>query len=204
MKYPKLRELREVVKALIKGPYTTKFPKVESIPPDKFRGRPKFFEEDCVGCTACAEVCPASAIEVTDDDYSDDKDSIGKRKLEVRYHDCIFCGLCQASCITEKGIMQIKEYDLACYDRHEVTDSVDKELVYCQTCHSSITTKDHLLWVSDKVSTASYSNPTLYLSLLRSLGLTAEEVVKISEQIDRSDRIKILCAYCRRNTTLEK
>lgn len=200
MKYPKLRELKQAIKAIVKGPYTTKFPKVPHTPPEKFRGRPKFYDEDCVGCIACAEVCPAEAIEVIDETQEEG----GKRKLTVRYDHCIFCGLCEASCITEKGIRQTNEYDLADTDRSKIIDEIEKELVYCQICGQPITAKDHLLWVADKVKTAAYSNPTLYLSSLKELGLTPEEAIKIGEQLNRADRIKILCARCRRRTTLEK
>jgi len=200
MKLPKIRELIEAIKALIRGPYTTKFPKVPHTPPEKFRGRPKFYKNDCVGCTACAQVCPADAVEVIDETPEEG----GKRRLVIRYGHCIFCGLCQASCITEEGIKQTNEYDLADNNREKIKDEVEKELVYCQICREIITTKEHLKWVADKVKTATYSNPTLYLSYLREFGLTPRKAIEIGEQFNRSDRIKILCAKCRRKTTIEK
>jgi len=66
MKYPKLRELKEAVRALIKGPYTSKFPYKPHVPYERFRGRPKFNTEFCIGCTACAQVCPTGAIQFKD------------------------------------------------------------------------------------------------------------------------------------------
>ena len=67
MKLPKIRELGEAIKALIFGPYTSKFPLRVPMIPDGFRGKPQFYEDDCVGCLACVEVCPARAIEYVDD-----------------------------------------------------------------------------------------------------------------------------------------
>ena len=66
MKYPKLRELKEAIKSLFSKPYTTKFPFEPHEGFDGFRGKPKYFEEYCVGCGACSEVCPGLAITVID------------------------------------------------------------------------------------------------------------------------------------------
>ena len=66
---PKIRELIEAIKALIKGPYTSKFPKVEHTPYPSFRGQPKYDDEKCVGCLACVQICPVEAL-----DYKDSTD----------------------------------------------------------------------------------------------------------------------------------
>ncbi|GAJ10677.1 unnamed protein product, partial [marine sediment metagenome] len=66
MKYPKLRELKEAITALIKGPYTTKFPKIPAPAAPAYRGKPEFSQEECVVCGACANVCPAKAIEIVE------------------------------------------------------------------------------------------------------------------------------------------
>ena len=67
MRKPKLRELAEAVKAVIKGPYTIKFPQEPSEPFEGFRGKPEFDEESCVGCGTCHEVCPAKAMDLVDE-----------------------------------------------------------------------------------------------------------------------------------------
>ncbi|GAI63376.1 unnamed protein product, partial [marine sediment metagenome] len=43
---------------------------------------------------------------------------------------------------------------------------------------------------------------TLYLSRLKSLGIIDENILSIFKDQGRSDRVKILCARCRRETTL--
>ena len=67
MRKPKLRELKEAATSLFSRPYTIKYPYEPSIPPETFRGKPEFVEEECVGCGACAQICPARAIEVEEE-----------------------------------------------------------------------------------------------------------------------------------------
>lgn len=193
MKYPKLRELKEAIKALIVGPYTSKFPFKPHTPPATFRGQPKFYEDKCVGCGACFEVCPAEAITLEDEVQG------GKaiRRLTHYADICIFCGQCQASCITQGGIVLSQDYDLAVFDRKDTQHYVEKDLVLCQACGATVGCHDHLDWVSKKLGTISYSNPTLFLSSLKNLFLVEEEKTPTATQT-RSDRIKIVCAKCRR------
>src|SRR3989304_9649617 len=113
MRKPKLRELGEAVRAFFKGPYTIKYPKEPSAAFEGFRGAPRYHEEDCIGCCACAEVCPALAIKVIDDV----KSAPPMRTLELNYGNCIFCGQCELNCTTEKGIILSQEYDLASLDK---------------------------------------------------------------------------------------
>lgn len=202
MKYPKLRELREAIKALIKGPYTTKFPYQPHIPKPKFRGKTEYFKEDCVGCGACAQVCPARTIEV--EDILDKDKKTGKRVLKLYHENCIFCGNCVLNCITEKGIRQTQEFDLASYDRKDVYSQVEKELILCQICAEPITTLEHLEWITEKVGDSVFSNPTLYLLKLKSLGLVYYEDIVGLIPFKRARRQLILCHRCRRESTLEK
>ncbi|RKY36935.1 MAG: 4Fe-4S ferredoxin, partial [Candidatus Omnitrophota bacterium] len=92
MKLPKLRELKEAITALIKGPYTTKYPFQPHTPMPKFRGKTQFFDDDCVGCGACSQVCPAHTIEV--EDIVDKEKKTGKRVITLYHENCIFCGNC--------------------------------------------------------------------------------------------------------------
>jgi hydrogenase-4 component H len=198
MRYPKLRELKEAITALIKGPYTTKFPAVPHVPQKRFRGKPEYFKDGCVGCKACAEVCPTRCIEVKD---TVDGDGVPVRKLELHYDSCIFCGQCQASCITQEGIKLSNKFDLAVFDRSQAVESVEKELVLCEGCGCVVGAKDHLAWVAKKLGPLAYSSPTAYLSALKELKLAYLDVKK-QENLTRQDRIKVLCPKCRREITL--
>lgn len=201
MKLPKIRELTEAIKAVIKGPYTSQFPKEPHRPHPNFRGQPKFNEENCVGCLACEEVCPVEAI--AHQDIVGDNGS-AKRTI-IHYTDvCIFCGQCEAACIADhEGIKLSNDWELSFFDRKEESyETIDKELQLCEICGSPIACKDHLKWISEKIGELAYSNPTLYLSRLKSLGIIDENIVSAMKDKGRSDRVKILCARCRRETTL--
>jgi len=197
MKYPKLRELKEAVIALIKGPYTSKFPKQAHKPHSNFRGRPKFNQEECVGCLACENVCPADAIA-----HKDHLENNPERKM-IHYADtCIFCGQCESYCITKEGIKLSNEWELSFFDRKDCEESIEKELLLCEVCSSVIGCKDHIIWIAKELGELAYSNPTLYMTRLKELGVSDQDVKSAVEFSSRSDRMKIVCARCRRKTTL--
>jgi len=200
MKLPKVRELIEAIKALIQGPYTSKFPKEPHIAHPNFRGQPKFNQDKCVGCLACKEVCPVEAIA-----YKDivDEDNNAKRII-IHYTDtCIFCEQCEAACIVDhEGIKLTNDWELSFFDRSKSDERIEKELQLCEICGEPIACKDHLKWISEKIGELSYANPTLYLSRLKSLGIVDENIISALKDEGRSDRVKILCARCRRETTL--
>lgn len=199
MRYPKIRELAEAIKALVKGPYTSKFPKESHVPHPNFRGQPKFDEAKCVGCLACEEVCPAGAIAHTD--CVDDKTN--PKRIMIHYTDtCIFCGQCEEACINDRqGIRLSSDWELSFFERKEAYETIEKELQLCEICGDVIACKDHLLWISERLGELTYSSPTLYLSRLRNLGLVDENLIAPVKDNGRSDRFKILCARCRRETT---
>jgi hydrogenase-4 component H len=197
MRYPKLRELVEAIRAVIKGPYTSGFPFKAHVPEKRFRGKPEYNKDQCVGCAACYEVCPSGCIEMTDSTNIDPP----LRKLDLHFDSCLFCGQCQAACITKEGIKLSDKFDLAVFDRKEAVESVEKELVLCEGCGCTIGAKDHLIWLAERLGALAYSSPTSYLSPLKDLKLAYLKVEK-SKDLTRQDRIKTLCPNCRREITL--
>jgi hydrogenase-4 component H len=199
MKLPKIRELLEAVKSLSSRPYTSKFPYKPHAPYASFRGQPKYNEQKCVGCLACEEVCPAEAL--GHEDITEG--SVAKRVL-IHYTDtCIFCGSCEAACIADsQGISLSNDFELSFFDRKEAFETIEKELQLCEICGETIACRDHLKWISERLGELSFSNPTLYQSRLKSLGVLDENIVSALKDHGRSDRVKILCAKCRRETTL--
>lgn len=199
MRKPKLRELAEAVRALVRGPVTTRFPVEPHVPPAAFRGKPEFHADDCIGCKACAEVCPARCIDVEDD--LDQAPPV--RRLTLHYDRCIFCGHCELNCTTQKGVRLGHEYDLACFDRTQCVETVENELIVCELCGTIVGPRKHLLFVAEQLGAKRYANPTLIL--------VSEGVYDITRGSGRGDRpespvrerlMSVTCPNCRRRLVL--
>jgi len=200
MRKPKLRELKEAVRAVFLGPYTTKFPAEPSPAPERYRGKGEFDENECVACGACAVVCPCDAIEVKD--HLDETPPV--REIIRRHDECIFCGQCEALCTTEKGVHLTREYELSVLDRADCTVSIKKELALCEMCGEVLGTKDHLRWTARKLGAKRFANPTLLLSAEGALELVGEESARRDLPPRRSDIVRMLCPRCRRTVVLRE
>lgn len=205
MRYPKLRELKEAITALIKGPYTSPFPRQPHIPPKRFRGKPEYSNDGCIACGACELICPARAIECRD------TVTAGKavRRMVLHLDECHYCGQCSALCTTHDetppGIRHTLEFDLAGFNRADMISATDeKELVVCEICGGIITSRAHLEWTARKLGPLAFSNPTLFIEAMKGLGFAEEVSLPARDYMLRSDRIKVLCAKCRRKATIEK
>lgn len=200
MKYPKLRELKEAVTSLVTPAYTSGFPKKPHTPFRNFRGKPVVFDENCIGCETCANVCPPQAIT-----FADDK----ARKLRIirrDYGKCIFCGQCQEHCITGKGVrLSDQIYDLAVFDRKNNIDYQEKELLVCESCKSVITTKEHLIYMHRKLGPRAFSS-ILDLNVLNQKLKLAEDQdidVDITDGLKRKDMFNIVCPNCLRQVLVK-
>jgi hydrogenase-4 component H len=205
MRYPKLRELKEAVKALIKGPYTSDYPRKPHTPAKRFRGKPEYSNAGCVACGACALVCPARAIESRDEL----RPQRAVRRMVLHLDECHYCGQCSALCTTRDdsppGIRHTGEFDLAGFDRSAMVSSTDdKELALCETCGDVITAKAHLEWIARRIGPLAFSNPTIFISSLKGMGLADGVLQAARDYVLRSDRIKVLCSKCRRASTIER
>ena len=189
----------------MRGPYTSKFPYVAHEPAKRFRGKPEYSNEGCIACTACALVCPMRAIEFRDVVTSQK----ATRKMILHLDECHYCGQCSALCTTKEdsppGIRHTTQFDLAGFDRASMVSTTDeKELALCEACGSVITSKAHLSWVANKLGPLAFANPTLFMESLKNMGITESIAQTSRDYVLRSDRIKVLCARCRRKATLEK
>ena len=196
MRKPKLRELKFAIQALIKGPYTAKFPKAPAVVPEHFRGVPTYVPEECVGCGACGQVCPAGAITIADE-YREDKKRM-VRRIERNWGSCIMCSQCFVYCITKKGIMLDKDFDKSTTDPADFIDTHDKELLFCEHCGNPITTLDHVRWCTEKLGELSYANQTFMVARHKALSLAKDPAPRSPERpLDRGDFMRVLCPNCR-------
>lgn len=198
MRTPKVRELGEALRSLFSRPYTVRYPYEPVVPLEAFRGKPKFVEEECIGCGACAQVCPARAIDVVDVVEV----GVGRRTLTIHHDHCIFCGQCHRFCTTEKGVILTNEFETGTYDRRQAIATVEKELVICQECGEVIATRDQLRWVAQKLGPKAFGNMGLTLLLSEDLGLVSPAVRDPQRPHDRGDNVSILCPRCRREVIL--
>ena len=201
MKKPKLRELKEALTAVLKGPYTSKYPFTPHTPPDGFRGKPEFDADECVGCGACAQVCPALAIRVIDRTEADPPTRI----VEQRCDKCIFCGQCELNCTTREGIRLTKTYDMSTLNRAECVTTIEHELLLCEVCRAVVGTRAHLRWVARQLGAEAYANPTLIVAADGSMSLAARGAGRAGEPaLARNDMMRITCPACRRTMVVRE
>ena len=129
----------------------------------------------------------------------------GKRTLQVNWDICIFCGQCQANCLTEKGIKLTQEFDLATTEkREELKQVIEKELILCECCGDPILPRAQYDWVVKKLGSLCFPNSSLLTFYFRALGIALPEETSPNKDTEfmRSERIKILCPRCRREAVI--
>lgn len=191
---PKVREIGEALRSFFSKPYTTKYPFTPYEPVKQFRGRPHYHSEDCTGCGACVQVCPAGALE-----YNDSRET-GKRQFKIKYAHCIACAQCQEKCMTGQGIQVVNEMIPATFDREAIVETMEKELIFCESCGATIACRDQLLWLADRLGAYAYGLPTLVL--VKQGFQQAIPPVLANEPLRREDLYKVLCPYCRRQVVV--
>jgi len=195
MKLPKLRELKEAVTAVFSPRFTTRFPNEPCNVPERYRGKPEFDPDNCIGCGACVNVCPTEALTMVDDP----KAQPPVRVIKQRYDTCIFCGNCQENCTTEKGIKLSNKWDLATLDRNQTFENHQHELQLCEKCGAIIGTKKHLIWLYDRLGPLAYTNPSLILAKSDSLAQSPQPDVSRKGQPapETADFMRVLCPNCK-------
>jgi formate hydrogenlyase subunit 6/NADH:ubiquinone oxidoreductase subunit I len=177
--------------------FTTRFPAEPCVVPEKYRGKPEFDLDTCIGCGACVNVCPAAGCLTMVDDLDADKPV---RRISHRYDTCIFCGNCEDNCTTEKGIQLSNKWDLANLDRESTLETHEFELQMCEKCGALVGTKKHLIWLYEKLGPLAYTNPSLLIAksgeLLNEPDTVAAEL-RADAEVETSDFMRILCPECK-------
>jgi formate hydrogenlyase subunit 6/NADH:ubiquinone oxidoreductase subunit I len=193
MKIFKIRELKEAFTSLFNKAYTNNFPAEPHIQFPRFRGRPVPSDTACIACGACAEVCPARAIEVIN---TVDGES-PSRAMVWHYDLCIFCGQCERLCSTGDGVKLSNEFDLSTFDRSTLFSRVDKELILCESCSTIIAPRAQLQWLVKRMGPLALGNFNLVFEMQKDLGLTTQTQPATPGFASRQDLYRILCPHCR-------
>jgi hydrogenase-4 component H len=196
LRLPKLRELKEAVAAVFSPRFTTRFPDDPCSVPERYRGKPEFDLDKCVGCGACVNVCPTQALTLIDDCQA----APPVRRITLRYDTCIFCGNCSQNCTTETGIKLSNQWDLAGMDRKSMAETHEYELQLCERCGALVGATKHLVWLYEKLGPLAYTNPSLLIAKADDLlkePRDSQEHKPVGADVQTSDFMRILCPKCK-------
>ncbi|HOK40926.1 MAG TPA: 4Fe-4S dicluster domain-containing protein [bacterium] len=197
MKLPKIRELIEAIKILFtEKRFTSKFPFVIEPMLKGMRGFPEL-QDECIGCGACVESCPAKAISKIEDEE--------KKKRKIRYDRtrCILCNTCAANCTTKKGVILKDKYDMSDFKRDNIVMEKEFDTINCEVCNKIITTKEHFNWLIEKLGILVYNNPTLMKYKNIKDKLSEEINIKLAKDELRADIGKYLCSEHKRTEIIK-
>jgi ech hydrogenase subunit C len=110
--------------------------------PEGFRGDPHVDQGKCIGGRACANVCPADAIEVAD----------GGAVRVVRFmrHACVFCASCQDICPTKA--VELRAGDASwCREKGASKSEATLPLASCRLCGSGFIPEAQIEWAMKTV-----------------------------------------------------
>lgn len=118
--------LKVILRNIIKGPSTIKYPFEDSPAPEKLRGKIKHNPDICVACHMCEYVCAGGAIKLQE---SADKKGVD---FVVWHNSCTFCGLCEHYCPTN-AIHLTNDYHTA-HLQEDKYDYAERTFVMKQKC----------------------------------------------------------------------
>jgi hydrogenase-4 component H len=121
-----LSKIKEAVICWKAGKVTLAYPLAPDAPPERFRGRPIFDADKCVGCAGCANNCPAREILVFDPCQE-------VRILKYLGRRCTFCGRCADVC-PEKAITMSRDFEMGTDRIADLGQELHLFMGTCQRC----------------------------------------------------------------------
>ena len=119
-------KLGEVLIGLRTGRVTLPYPFEPHPVPERFRGRPIFDPDKCVGCAGCANNCPAREILLYDVSQE-------IRVLEYLGRRCTYCGRCAEVC-PEGAIRLSHDFETATNSAADLKQQLELFMSTCQRC----------------------------------------------------------------------
>jgi hydrogenase-4 component H len=128
-------KIKELIFCLKAGRVTLPYPLDRKEPGLGFRGRPVLDGEKCLGCGACAQVCPPRLISVVDDGNT--------RNVEVDYSRCTYCARCQDVC-PAGAIKLSSDFEMATGDKKDLKLTAVLKMAHCTKCGAPLMTQKML------------------------------------------------------------
>ena len=119
-------KLKEAIIGLKAGQVTLPYPAKAEPTPEKFRGRPIFNHQKCIGCAGCANNCPAREILIVD---------MCQEIRVIKYLGlrCAYCGRCADVC-PEKAITMSREFETGTDNVRDLRQELELFMGTCQRC----------------------------------------------------------------------
>lgn len=119
-------KLRQLAFGLGHARATVAYPLGPLAPDPAYRGRVTVETERCVGCGACADVCPARCVRITD---------LGPSIRVIRRHldRCILCGRCEEACAYD-AVHLVADWEAGTPDRRDLRIEQHLFMGACDRC----------------------------------------------------------------------
>ncbi len=119
-------KIKEAIICLKAGRVTLPYPFKPAAVPARFRGRPIFHPEKCIGCAGCANNCPAREILVLDPCQE-------VRIIKYIGRRCTYCGRCADVC-PEGAITMSQEFESGTGAIQDLQQNIEVFMGTCQRC----------------------------------------------------------------------
>jgi Ni,Fe-hydrogenase III small subunit/Pyruvate/2-oxoacid:ferredoxin oxidoreductase delta subunit len=130
--------------------------------PAAHRGHPLVDQSKCIGCAACAIVCPAQAIAVEDGET--------ERQIRFTHQDCIFCATCQDVCPSQAVSLDTRVAPW--FGAKDASQSVSRvALARCQACGAAYAPAEQIRWSTKKIEAAVAMEAAVRAQFARSIAL---------------------------------
>ncbi len=148
--------------------------------PPGFRGDPHVDQSKCMGCGACAHVCPAEAIEIVEES--------GQRVIRFKRRDCIFCATCQDVCPSQA--VELAQREKSWFSDKDASRSEARlSLASCLACGAPYVPTEQVAWAMRKLDGARRMDEALRARVGRSASICPTCRRNSFEEIREAKRI---------------